>query len=68
MEIWQRNLFENIHLQNQEENGKLTSRQTLVKAVVSVGGGWNWLGTCSVVGFSISDVEPFGPATGELVR
>ena len=33
-----------------------------------MGGGWNWLRICAVVGFGISGVEPLCSATRKLVN
>jgi len=37
-------------------------------AIVWVGYGQNWLGSCAVVGFGISGVEPLCSATRGLVN
>jgi hypothetical protein len=47
-----RNLFEDDHLQDQEEDGRVTLRWTLRKLVLKMGGRWNWLRIVSSGGLS----------------
>jgi hypothetical protein len=63
-EFWYRNLLENVHLENREEDGRIIIRWILWRLTVDGTGS----GSCPLSDFVIGGVEPSSAATRRFLR
>jgi hypothetical protein len=66
-EIWSRNVLENIHLEDREWDGRITSKWLLRRYVETIGTGWNWLRIVSIAVLWFQRCWTFGLLPNSLV-